>query len=196
MTNQPMTQMKSASLQSQHLLWSWWKAVLLCFLVSLLVLFAFGLRRDSSFMPSALLGRSLPVFELATLSGGNTLRSTDLVGKPHIINFWASWCGACRTEHGVLVGLGKTLGVSGKVAMIGINYRDTKDAAEQFLKDRGAFPYPSGLDPDARTGIDFGVFGLPETFFIDAQGTIRARHIGALSKPDAERFLQMLESAQ
>lgn len=174
----------------------WWKATLLGVLVSLLVLFAFGLKRDPTFMPSALVGRSLPEFKLATLGGEGIVRSADIIGKPHIINFWASWCGACRTEHAVLVELGRTLGVANKVGVIGINYRDSAKAAGRFLIERGAFPYPSAVDPDARTGVDFGVFGLPETFFVDSRGMIAARHIGPLTKPDAERYLRILEKSQ
>lgn len=195
MTNQPMTQMNAVPARTELPRWSWWKAILLGVLVCLLVLFAFGLRRDPSFMPSALVGRTLPGFELATLGSEGTIRSADFIGKPHVINFWASWCGACRTEHGVLVELGRTLGSDDKIRIIGVNYRDTKEGAERFLKERGAFPYPSALDPDARTGVDFGVFGLPETFFVDARGMIRARHIGALSMPEAEKYLRMMESS-
>ncbi|MEQ1716910.1 MAG: redoxin family protein [Hyphomicrobium sp.] len=197
MTSQPFSsQLNAAPNPTERLRSTWWKAALLGVLISLLVLFAFGLRRDPTFMPSALVGRTLPGFELATLGEGKPIRSADFIGKPHVINFWASWCGACRTEHAVLVDLGRTLGVTNKVGVIGINYRDTKVAAERFLKERGAFPYPSALDPDARTGVDFGVFGLPETFFVDARGMIKARHIGALTKPDAEKYLRMLESGQ
>lgn len=174
----------------------WWKATLLGVLAVLLVLFAFGLKRDPSFMPSALVGRTLPNFELATLGGEGVIRSADIIGKPHVINFWASWCGACRTEHEVLVDLGRILGSKGDIRIIGINYRDTRENAERFLKELGAFPYPSAVDPKARTGVDFGVFGLPETFFVDASGTIRARHIGPLSIPDAEKYLRLLEKAQ
>ncbi len=196
MTNHPPAQTNAALARTERPLFSWWKAALLSVLVSLLTLFAVGLRRDPTFMPSALIGRTLPDFELATLAGDKPIRGSELIGKPHVINFWASWCGACRAEHAVLVDLGTALGVADKVGMIGINYRDAKDAAARFLKERGAFPYPSALDPEARTGVDFGVFGLPETFFVDAHGVIIARHIGALTKPDAEKYLRLLESPQ
>ncbi len=192
-----MTNVKEAPAQSERpgRAW-WWKATLLGILVSLLVLLAFGLRRDPSFMPSALVGRTLPDFELATLGGEGTIRTADIIGKPHVINFWASWCSACRAEHEVLVDLGRILGGEDKIRILGINYQDTQESAERFLKERGAFPYPSAVDPNARTGVDFGVFGLPETFFVDASGTIRGRHIGPLSIPDAEKYIRLLENAQ
>lgn len=192
-----MTNMKEVSAQSERpgRAW-WWKATLIGVLVSLLVLFAFGLRRDASFMPSALVGRTLPDFELATLGGGETIRTADIVGKPHVINFWASWCSACRAEHEVLVDLGRILGGEDKIRVIGINYRDSQENAERFLKELGAFPYPSAVDPKARTGVDFGVFGLPETFFVDASGRIRGRHIGPLTRPDAEKYIRLLGKTQ
>ena len=101
-------------------------------------------------------------------------------------------CGACREEHAVLVGLGERFAKDPSVRMLGINYRDTRANAGQFLKKMGAFPYPSAVDPDARTGVDFGVFGLPETFFIDAGGIVRARHIGPLTPTAAETYLALI----
>ncbi len=196
MTKQPPSPSHAAIGGAAHPAFSWWKVALLSFLIALLVLFAFGLRRDSTFMPSALVGRTLPGFDLATLGTDKRILTADIIGKPHVINLWASWCGACRTEHAVLVDLGQTLSATNKIGILGINYRDSQDAAARFLAERGAFPYPSGLDPDARTGIDFGVFGLPETFFVDARGIIKARHIGALTKADAQNYLRMLESDQ
>lgn len=172
--------------------WQWWKPVLMVALFALLVLFAFGLRRDSSFMPSALVGRLLPDFTLPLLEGGGTIKRAGVLGQPHIINFWASWCGACREEHAVLVKLGQRLADGSRVRMLGINYRDTKSNADRFLSRMGAFPYASGIDPEARTGVDFGVFGLPETFFVDAKGIVRARHIGPLTEAAAEKYLALI----
>ena len=192
-----MTNVNEAPAKSaQHGRSWWWKATLLGVLVGLLVLFAYGLKRDPSFMPSALVGRTLPTFELASLDGDGTIRTADIVGKPHVINFWASWCSACRAEHKVLVELGQILGRDDKIRIIGINYQDRQADAERFLNEFGAFPYPSALDPNARTGVDFGVFGLPETFFVDANGTVRARHIGPLTIPDAEKYIRLLENTQ
>lgn len=173
-----------------------WKAAVLAALISLLALLGLGLRRDSTVLPSALVGRDLPKFRLERLGGGAPLQSDEFLGKPLIINFWASWCGACRTEHGELVELGRQLDKSGKAAIIGINFRDTEQGADRFLSDKGRLPYPSGVDPDGRTGIDFGVYGLPETFFVRADGSIAARHVGALSSEQATKYLEQLGVAR
>ena len=159
---------------------------------ALLVLFACGLRRDASFMPSALVGRLVPDFELVALDGEGTITRASVFGKPHVINFWASWCGACREEHAVLIKLGERFSNDASVRILGINYRDTNNNAGQFLKRLGAFPYRSAVDPQARTGVDFGVFGLPETFFVDARGIVRARHIGPLTEAAAEKYLALI----
>lgn len=170
----------------------WWKPVLIVALIALFVLFAVGLRRDSSFMPSALVGRLLPDFSLPLLEGDGTIKRAGVLGQPHIINFWASWCGACRAEHAVLVKLGQRFADGSRLRMLGINYRDTKGNADRFLSRMGAFPYASGMDSEARTGVDFGVFGLPETFFVDAKGIVRARHIGPLTEDAAEKYLALI----
>lgn len=171
-----------------------WKLALVAGVLSLLVLFGFGLRRDPDFMPSALVGRKLPEFTLPYIDGQSQLTSAGLIGKPTIVNFWASWCGACRDEHGVLLELGRRYGAEGNVRLLGINYRDTRENAGRFLERMGAFPYASVADQDARTGMDFGVFGLPETFFVDRTGIVRARHIGPLSIEAAEKYLAIIEA--
>ena len=169
----------------------WWKPLLLGLLASLMILFGLSLGRDSSVLPSALVGKPAPSFALARLGGGEAVRLDTQGGKPTIVNFWASWCGACRAEHDVLVDLGSVAASEG-VRLIGVNYRDTATNAAKFLDDRGAFPFPSGVDPDGRTGIDFGVYGLPETFFIAADGRVMARHVGPLTHADAAGYLRKL----
>lgn len=169
----------------------WWKPLLLGLLAGLMILFGLSLGRDSSVLPSALVGKPVPSIELARLGGGETVRLDTQGGKPTIVNFWASWCGACRTEHEVLVDLGSVAGAEG-VRLVGVNYRDTAANAAKFLDDRGAFPFPSGVDPDGRAGIEFGVYGLPETFFIAANGMVIARHVGPLTHEDAAGYLSKL----
>lgn len=170
---------------------TWWKPLLIGLLAALMILFGLSLGRDSSVLPSALVGKPVPSFALARLGGGDLVHLDPAGGQPTIVNFWASWCGACRTEHEVLVELGQSAGKNG-VRLLGINYRDTDANARKFLADRGTFPYPSGVDPDGRAGIDFGVYGLPETFFIAADGTVLARHVGALTREDAGGYLRKL----
>lgn len=170
---------------------TWWKPLLLGLLAALMILFGLSLGRDSSVLPSALVGKPVPSFALARLGGGEALHLDPAGGAPTIVNFWASWCGACRTEHEVLVELGQSAQKNG-VRLLGVNYRDTAASAQKFLGDRGAFPYPSAVDPDGRAGIDFGVYGLPETFFITADGTVLARHVGPLTREDATAYLRKL----
>jgi len=89
------------------------------------------------------------------------------------------------------MGLGKEMPAAG-VRLIGVNYRDTASGARAFLAEHGQFPFPSGMDPDGRTGIDFGVYGLPETFFIGRDGTVVARHVGALTRAQALAYVTRL----
>lgn len=183
-----MTEVRSTSGEAAQ--GSWWKPLLLGLLGGLMLLFGLSLGRESSVLPSALVGKPAPAFELARLGGGEDVR-LDAAGQPTIVNFWASWCGACRTEHEVLVELGREAAEDG-VRLVGINYRDTTANAEKFLADRGTFPFPSAVDPDGRTGIDFGVYGLPETFFIGADGMVVARHVGPLTREAAAGYLREL----
>lgn len=159
-----------------------WKWLLGAAVVALPVLFAVGLTRDPSFIPSMILDRAVPAFDLDELAGAGTVSSKEFAGKPYVINFWASWCVSCREEHPVLIALGEDAASSGAFSVVGINYRDGRKAALDYLDQHGRFPYSSGVDGRGRLGIDFGVYGMPETFFVDAQGIVRARHVGPLTE--------------
>jgi cytochrome c biogenesis protein CcmG, thiol:disulfide interchange protein DsbE len=147
----------------------------------LLVLLAFlgvGLGLNPREVPSPLIGKPAPDFKLPRLDDpSRTLGRVDLLGKPWILNVWASWCGPCRTEHPLVVDLARR-----KLApVIGLNYKDDRAAANQWLAKLGN-PYHAVLfDADGRTGIDFGVYGVPETFIIDSQGIVRMKHVGPLT---------------
>ncbi|PKQ11259.1 MAG: thiol:disulfide interchange protein [Alphaproteobacteria bacterium HGW-Alphaproteobacteria-1] len=158
-----------------------WKFTLITGIAALLVLLGLGLTRDPSRVPSALVGREMPAFDLPLLDGEGRLVSAEAAGRPLVLNFWASWCVTCRQEHPELVRLGLAARGSGAFAIAGINYRDTAEHALRFLDREGHFPYLSGLDPSGRLGIDFGVYGMPETFFVDASGMVRGRHAGPLT---------------
>ena len=146
-----------------------------------LVLAAFlavGLRLDPREVPSPLIGKPAPAFQASALARPEaTLKRDDLLGKVWVLNVWASWCGACRDEHPVLVGFAK----KGLVPIYGLNYKDQRAEASSWLQRFGN-PYTDSLfDPDGRIGIDYGVYGVPETFVIDRAGVIRYKHIGPIT---------------
>jgi cytochrome c biogenesis protein CcmG/thiol:disulfide interchange protein DsbE len=148
-------------------------------LFALLVFFLWrGLSLDPREVPSPLIGKPAPRFALTRLDdAGRTIRRDDLLGKVWVLNVWASWCAACRDEHPALLRFAKTK----QVPVIGLNYKDQRPAGLAWLAQFGD-PYDASLfDADGRVGIDFGVYGVPETFVIDKRGVVRFKHIGALT---------------
>ncbi len=159
-------------------------------LAAFLVLVGFlaaGLRLDPREVPSPLIGTQVPVFKLPQLqSADKFLAPEDLKGKVWLLNVWASWCVSCRQEHPVLLQLDKQK----RITIIGLNYKDERGAAIQWLREHGGDPYEvSAVDADGRTGINFGVYGVPETFLIDKQGVIRHKHIGPLTPEALEKTI-------
>jgi cytochrome c biogenesis protein CcmG/thiol:disulfide interchange protein DsbE len=140
--------------------------------------FVLGLRHDPSLLPSAMIDKPAPEFELpALVSDKPGLSRADLVGRPALVNFFASWCVPCRLEHPTLAGLA----ASGGVPVYGIAYEDKPDDSKRFLTTLGD-PYERiGIDREGRTAIDFGVYGVPETYIVDAAGEIRFRWVGPIS---------------
>ncbi|MBV9890396.1 MAG: DsbE family thiol:disulfide interchange protein [Rhizobacter sp.] len=145
---------------------------------ALAVVLAVGLKRDPREVPSPLIDKPAPKFALARVDDASrVVRLDDLRGKPFILNVWASWCVACREEHPVLLDYAKKLAVP----IYGLNYKDTRADASSWLSRFGN-PYDASFfDEDGRVGIDFGVYGVPETFIVDRQGVIRMKHIGPLT---------------
>ena len=144
--------------------------------------FAVALRPsyDPQALPSALIDKPMPAFDLPPLGAGAAVSSASLRGQVVVVNFFASWCVPCRIEHPVLMRLAN----QEKIAITGIAYKDTPDDAKKLLDDAGD-PYRRvGLDLSGRTGIDFGVYGVPETYVIDRSGQIRKKFVGPLS-PEA-----------
>ncbi len=137
----------------------------------------------------ASVGTQAPDFALADLDG-NPVRLADLRGRPLIVNFWASWCGPCVDEFGVLQDAADDHAADG-LAVIGVVFRDNSEAARAFMVRMGA-SWPAAMDPGEDTAERYGIYGPPETFFIDADGIVVARQIGALSRPDMERHLSAL----
>jgi len=148
----------------------------------LLVLVAFllvGLRLDPREVPSPLIGKPAPAFALTRLDNAQqVIRSEDLLGKVWMLNVWASWCEACRYEHPLIVEFARKK----LLPIYGLNYKDTRPAGSRWLANFGN-PYEASLfDQSGRVGIDFGVYGVPETFVIDKQGVIRFKQIGPLTE--------------
>lgn len=143
----------------------------------LVVLLAVGLGLDPKKVPSPLIDKPAPEFNLKQLMNDQNLNNKDMLGKVWIMNVWASWCVSCRAEHEVI----KHLAQSSLVEIIGLNYKDEPADARSWLFDLGN-PYSmSMIDYDGKTGINWGVYGVPETFLIDKQGYIRYKHIGPVT---------------
>jgi cytochrome c biogenesis protein CcmG, thiol:disulfide interchange protein DsbE len=150
------------------------------------LLLAYGLKLDPRKIPSPLVDKPLPAFSLPTLEDPKkSLTNADLKGKVVLVNVWASWCVACKQEHPVLLALSRDK----LVPIIGLNYKDRREDATQMLKVEGN-PYDvSIVDADGRVGIDWGVYGVPETFVVDKQGVIRYKQIGPISPEVWEQTL-------
>ncbi len=152
-------------------------------LVALVVVFATQMGRSTSFVPSALIDKPAPQFVLPAVDGGEEpgFATADLAGQGVVVvNVFASWCVPCREEHPFLMDL-----AGEEVALYGLNYDDSPDNARAFLAELGN-PYDRiGADRDRRVGLEWGVYGVPETFILDNSGTIRYKHVGPI---DAESF--------
>jgi cytochrome c biogenesis protein CcmG/thiol:disulfide interchange protein DsbE len=148
-----------------------------------------GLDRNPSYVPSPLIGKPAPAFEVASLAAPERmLKRDDLLGKAYVLNVWASWCGACRDEHPVLLDMARR----NVVPLYGLNYKDTRADGLAWLT-KFENPYTDSLyDPDGRVGIDYGVYGVPETFVIDRAGVIRYKHIGPLTREIVAQKLEPL----
>jgi cytochrome c biogenesis protein CcmG, thiol:disulfide interchange protein DsbE len=149
--------------------------------------FAFALRTgDPSKLPSALIGKDAPRLALAAIEGLSVpgLRDTDLAdGKPVVVNFWASWCAPCVAEHPLLVELARQTGVR----LVGINHKDTAANARRFLGRYGNPFALVGVDANGRASIEWGVYGMPETFVLDGRGRIVFKHVGPISEDTLRR---------
>lgn len=150
-----------------------------------------GLGNDPYRQDDATLGRSLPDFESENLFGGAPIHTDALKGEPFVLNVWASWCPACRAEHPLLSELAASM------PLYGLNYRDKGEAARAWLTEAGN-PYRAVLsDPDGRLALTLGVYGTPETYLFDANGTLLARHTGELTRALWQRqFMPLLDKAR
>lgn len=158
----------------------------------LAVYFAIGLTKDPRTLPSVMIDKPVPAFDLPALRDGQPgLTQAELTalaaGQPLLINFWASWCAPCRVEHPLLMRLARE-----GVVLVGIDYKDTPTAGRAFLDQLGDPFRRTVMDRDGRIAIEFGVYGVPETYVIDRAGRIRHRHVGPITPADLEKTIRPL----
>ncbi len=170
-----------------------WKLWLPLALLAVLALFlARGLQLNPRELPSPLIGKAAPAFVRPLLAGGS-FDTASLQGRVAVLNVFASWCGPCREEHALVTQLAKRFPA---VAFIGLNYKDEPAAAKRWLRELGD-PYTAVVvDADGRVGIDYGVYGVPETFVIGRDGRIAFKHVGPLT-PEviAQRIEPLIKGA-
>ena len=168
--------------------------------IPVILLFAWGFTRDPGTIPSPLPGKPAPLFALdvfapgqppLNLPRGDTVRLADLRGRVVVLNFWASWCVACRSEHTVLSTTAR-LFAGRPVSFVGVLYNDRPALGEAWIAEMGGQSYPSVQDPDARTAIDYGLYGVPETFFLDVNGRVAYKHTGPVTPTVLRRKIDSL----
>ncbi len=182
-----------------------WKrsAIAAGFAIPVLGLFVFGMRHDPKDIPSPLPGTIAPSFALQVFAPGqtplgrpigDTIRLADMRGQVVVLNFWASWCLSCRDEHAVLSEVARTY--AGKpVRFVGSLYQDRASAGTEWIAELGGQSYPSVEDPQARTAIDYGLYGVPETFIVAADGRIARKITGPAEAAVVTRIVDSLLAA-
>ncbi len=170
------------------------KFVLPVVLFFILAVFLFiGLYKDPSEVPSPLIDKPVPQFSLPSFHGTSTFTEKKFLGKVSLLNVWAAWCYACYQEHPVL----NDLANKKVVPIYGLNYKDDAQKADQYLVNHGNPYTANAFDETGRVGIEWGVYGVPETFLIDKKGIIRHKHIGPLTQKDVEKtILPMIQMLQ
>lgn len=154
----------------------------------LLAALGLGLNRDPRALPIVVIDEPAPPATLTRLGGGSV--TIPIKGRPMLLNVWASWCTECRKEHPLLMAAHQRFGQ--RVSFVGLVYQDSRANVRRFLGGMDSGPngsYPNLLDPGSRTAIDYGVYGVPETFFVDRKGVIRAKVVGRITEPTLERGL-------
>ena len=162
--------------------------------VVLLGFLAVGLNRDPREVPSPLVGKPAPAFEVPQLAAPDkNFAPKEMLGRVWLLNVWASWCVSCRQEHPVLVDYAKSHGIT----VVGLDYKDQREDGMRWLRQFGNPYVLSAFDADGRVGIDYGVYGVPETYLIDKAGTIRYKQIGPIT-PDVmeKKLLPMMKELE
>jgi cytochrome c biogenesis protein CcmG, thiol:disulfide interchange protein DsbE len=166
-----------------------WKrvTVTVSLLIPVVVLLAYGMTLDPRSLPSTMPGKAAPDFALQVMEsmdapgGPITATREGHRGEVVVLNFWASWCLACRSEHAALSSIASVYEGKG-VQFYGVLYNDVPKSAQRYIRDMGGQSYPTLLDPGSRTAIDYGLYGVPETFFIDRNGTVAYKHVGPVDE--------------
>lgn len=157
-----------------------WLLVVMAAAVGLAAVFSAGFGRDPSVVPSVLIDEPAPALVGPILEGGH-FDLADYDGQVVIVNVWASWCTVCRAEHPELEAAASRLAPSG-VQFVGLNTQDNAADARAFLDEMGGSSYPSVIDEDGRKAVDWGIFGVPETFLVDPRGRVRAKIAGTVTE--------------
>jgi cytochrome c biogenesis protein CcmG/thiol:disulfide interchange protein DsbE len=163
--------------------------IVIAIFAALVGLLAVGLTLNPREVPSPLIGKPAPAFELPLLHAPDkSFSQKDMLGTVWVLNVWASWCPPCLAEHPIVTELAR----SGVAPVVGLNYKDAREDALPWLKRNGD-PYKlSVFDQKGRIGIDYGVYGVPETYVIDRKGVIRYKHIGPLTPEVAQKKIRPL----
>lgn len=172
-----------------------WRYLIPVLIFAALVGFFFrGLELDPGYVPSPLVGKPMPAFDLPKLKDpAGSLSDADVKGKVALLNVWATWCVGCRQEHGFLVELAR----QNDVPIYGLNWKDDRTAAMRWLSELGDPYVASAFDQDGRVAIDWGVYGAPETFLIDSAGTVLFKHLSPLTEDVWYReFVPRIEKAR
>lgn len=162
--------------------------------VVLTVFFLIGLHREPGRIPSPLIGKPAPTFELERVEDPTrTISNRDFAGQMYLLNVWATWCVGCRQEHDALLEIARR----GVIPIIGLNWNDDRALAQRWLRELGDPYVATAFDGDGRVAIDWGVYGAPETFLVDADGTVLHKHIAPLTlKHWEEDFMPLIRARQ
>jgi cytochrome c biogenesis protein CcmG/thiol:disulfide interchange protein DsbE len=154
----------------------------------------YGLGRDKQTLPSPLIGKPAPLFELPRVDDpSRTFSNRELAGKPYLLNVWGTWCVECRHEHGALMEIARR----GEVPLVGLDWNDDREQAVLWLQRLGDPYIVSAFDGDGRIAIDWGVYGAPETFLVGADGKVLKKQTGTMSVEIWEQeFVPLLKAAK
>lgn len=161
---------------------------------ALVAFFAIGLKRDPRYIASPLIGKPAPTFELSMVEDpAHKVSSRDYQGRMYVLNVWGTWCVGCREEHATLLQIAR----SNVVPIVGLNWKDELPLAQRWLQQLGNPYAATAFDPDGRVGIDWGVYGAPETFLVDGNGVVQYKHIAPITMDVWQReFLPRIRNGQ